>query len=101
MMEEALVGALQRLRRQQTNDAEENIGPRALGLLHARAAVDIAFARRLVFDGFELVGVGPRRQDSHEKIMEGVAMCLSVFVDELSDPPSDEDWKEIEALARV
>ena len=92
----------QRKRWEQANALLPNVVPKALGLIHARAAWDINYAKRLVFDHFELTGSATRDGDPKE-ILDAVKSCLTILQDDLDDPfnPSDKDWKRLEEIASL
>ena len=84
-----------------SNALLHNVQGRALGLIHARAAYDIEYARRLVFDHFEFAGNGITRTSSHPKILEAVEVCLQGVQADFTDPfgMGARDWKVVEKLA--
>ena len=83
-----VVAQLRKLRDQQRNLwNESNAGlpgvvPKALGLIHARAAWDVNYAKRLVFNHFQLEGMASSDSD-HKEILEMVKLCLQSFAEEL------------------
>ena len=76
--------------------------PKALGLIHARAAWDVNYAKRLVFNHFQLEGMASSDSD-HKEILEMVKLCLQSFAEELEDAfsPSSSDWEMLEKLASL
>ncbi|RJX18578.1 MAG: hypothetical protein C4575_10375 [Desulforudis sp.] len=79
-----------------------NVVPKALGFIHARAAWDIEYAKRLVFDFFKAEGA-LSRDNTREDILDAVQVCLTNLHDNLDDPfmPTSKDWKLIEEAASL
>lgn len=101
-----LIAELHKLRQEQrsakrTNAMAPRLIPRSLGLIQARAAWDIEYARRLVFDHFKWSGAGPTRTSNKTTTLQAVHTCLSLFQDELDDQddPTPADWKLLEEIA--
>jgi len=85
------------------DEVPPDIFPLALGLIHARAARDINYAKRLVFDHFQVEG--PVSRDSGQKeILEIMQFLLMSFKEEDIDDQfnlTDENWTYLEEIASV
>lgn len=94
------VKAEQRSHWRKYNARLPNVVPKALGFIHARAAWDIEFAKRLVFEHFKMEGV-VSRDSTHEEILDAVKDCLTILHDDLDNffMPTAKDWKRLEEVA--
>ena len=91
----------QRARWKNSNVLLPGLVPKALGMIHARAAWDIEYAKKLVFDHFGYEGAATR-DSAKKEIMDAVQACLMVFGDELDAfNPSAKDWKALEKIAAL
>jgi hypothetical protein len=105
---DVVLALLRKLRKEQrdhwreTNAILPNVLPKALGLIHGRAAADIEYAKRLVFDCFHYEDGALSRRSSPTAIIVAASTCLRLFADEL-DPiaPSAGDWRKLEKLAAL